>query len=136
MPRIFHPAIHGSTHEDGGNDEIDLANLAGQQIFVPYNGKIADITHADTNKHTLDLQTALSETREIVAIIPWATRISGSGGFYMFPNEGTQEVNSTGDTAKQCFIVIKDGTNRIQYLLSVANDDWDLYCLGYVVEAA
>lgn len=30
--------------------------------------------------------------------------------------------------------VIADGTQRLQYSLVVANDDYDLYCLGYVVE--
>jgi len=105
-----------------------------RQIFVPYNGKIADITHADTNKHTLDLATALSETRKIIEVELATNRIAGTGTFYPYPNEGAtrSEIISPyrGDG-----VVIANATQRLQYSLSAANDDWDLYCLGYVVEA-
>lgn len=104
-----------------------------KQIFVPYNAKIADITHADTNKHMLDLEIALTEARKIIAILPKAARTSGSGGLVVYPNEGTTH---TGDINLYCrgWIVIADGTQRLQYSLLVANDGFDLYCYGYVVE--
>ena len=127
------PLAHKTSHQDGGADEISVAGLAGRQIFVPYNGKIADITHADTSKHTVDLASALSETRKIVAITLFPTRITGTGGFRVYPNEGTSLFNvPTGYPFSD--VVIADGTNRLQYSLSAANDDWDLYCFGYVVE--
>ncbi len=109
-------------------------------IFVPYNGKIADITHADTLKHTVTLANAAGtgaiagETRKIIAVHVWASRIAGTGNFYSYANEGATASNSNVDT-RGFFCTIANATQRFQYALSVANDDFDLYCLGYVVEA-
>ena len=106
------------------------------QIFVPYNGQIADITHADTNKHTLDLAAALSETRKIIEITVVAFRIGGTGYFYVYPNEGVDSTRAcTASGARTEQVIIANGSQRLQYHLSVANDDWDLMCFGYVVEA-
>jgi len=106
-------------------------------IWVAYNGKIADITHADTNKHTLDLAAALSESRKIVAVMVFPLRISGSGNMLIYPNEGTTG-QSTGGTTQYMrgLAILAEGTNRLQYALDTANDDWDLYCFGYIVERA
>jgi len=101
--------------------------------FVPYNAKIADITHADTNKHTLALDTALSETRTIIAIIVSCERIGGAGSLQYYSNEGTTAVKGA-DLWSQATICMAAGTNRLQYALDTANDDFDLYCFGYVVE--
>lgn len=105
----------------------------GRHLFVPYNGKIADITHADTNKHTLDLAAALGETRTIIAVILNVARIAGTGDFRVYPNEGAKflyiEMWNQSD-----FVVIASNSQRLQYNQTVANDDFDLYCLGYVVE--
>jgi len=104
-----------------------------KQIFVPYNGKIADITHADTEKHFLDLAAALSETRKIVSVLVALTRVAGTGNFYIYPNEGDAFIGlSIYRMSEDC--VIADGTQRLQYALTVANDDFDLYCFSYVVE--
>jgi len=104
-----------------------------KHLFVPYNGKIADITHADTNKHTLDLATALAEPRKIIGVFFGVERIAGTGFFGFYPNEGVQaKYLATGGTG--ALIIIADGTNRLQYALTVANDDFDGYCFGYVVE--
>jgi len=135
MPEISEP--HATSHANGGTDEIDLSGLSGQQIWVPYNGKIADITHADTNLHTLALATALSETRTIIAVLVNALRVSGSGLLKAYPGEGSyflvidaQSINYVAN-----LVVIAAGTNRLQYSLSTANDDFDVYCVGYVVAA-
>lgn len=112
-----------------------------KQFFVPYNGKIADITHADTNKHTLILANAAGtgaiagETRKIIAVYIGVTRMAGTGEVFVFPNEGATYLN-LGYLVfyGRGFHVIANGTQRWQYKLSVANDDFDLYCLGYVVE--
>lgn len=106
--------------------------------FVPYNGKIADITHADTNKHTLDLATALVETRKIIAIIVLCVRITGTDNIIVYPNEGVLSVyirTSTGNTNELSFIFLANGSNRLQYSLTTSGDDFDLNCFGYVVEA-
>ena len=104
------------------------------QIFIPFNAKIADITHADTNKHFLDLAAALSENRTIVDIRLLGARISGTGFFYIYPNEGAQK-DFLSSWAQSVDIMIAAKSQRLQYSLSVANDDWDLHCFGYVVEA-
>lgn len=105
-----------------------------RHLFVPYNGKIADITHADTNKHTLDLAAALGETRKIIAVNVFAWRIGGINDIYAYPNEGAT-VSLIGFSYIATVVVIADGTQRLQYSLATANSDWDLYCMGYVVEA-
>lgn len=102
-------------------------------ILVPKNGKIADITHADTNKHFLDLAAALSETRKIIELEISVSKMVGTGNFRFYPNEGARAVIcSSGYNTLRC--IIADGTQRLQYNLTVANDDFDLFCLGYVVE--
>lgn len=134
MTEIGNPSRHKVSHQDGGRDELDLSGLAGQQIWVPYNSKIADITHADTNKHTIDLASPLAETRNIIGVLLYAQRISGSGSINAYPNEGTY-TGYLGSTVIPCLIIISPGTNRLQYALNQSNDDWDLYCIGYIVEA-
>ena len=106
-----------------------------RQICVPFNAKIADITHADTNVHYLDLAVALAETKKIVSVKCGGARIAGTGNMKFFPNEGTYNQNMANSTTFTGDIVIANGTNRLQYSLSVANDDWDFYCYSYVVEA-
>jgi len=112
-----------------------------KQFIVPYNGKIADITHNDIVTHLLTLANAggtgaiAGETRKIITVIVAASRISGTGAMYFYPNEGTNVMASSGYYYDWQIVIIKDGTQRLQYKQSVANDDWDLYCSGYVVEA-
>jgi len=107
---------------------------AKRQIFIPYNGKIADITHADTNKHFLDLETALTETRKIIGIMGCAVRVAGTGDFWVYANEGTTQAVYGTTQYNRGLMVIADGTQRLQYSLTVANDDFDFFCYGYVVE--
>uniref|UniRef100_A0A6H1ZW71 Uncharacterized protein n=1 Tax=viral metagenome TaxID=1070528 RepID=A0A6H1ZW71_9ZZZZ len=128
------PLAHKTSHQDGGTDEISVGGLAGRQIFVPYNAKIADINEADTNKHTLNLETALSETRKIIALIAMTSRVSGSSVFWVYPNEGTTGIDLVATLRYGSTLIIKDATQRLQYSQGFANDDWDLYCFGYVVE--
>ena len=109
-------------------------------LFVPYNGKIADITHADTGKHTLTLANAAGtgaiagERRKIIGAILLGNRQAGTGEFYIYPNEGSSYLHCTWALYGK-LIIIADGTQRVQYSLTVAGDDFDFYCYGYVVEA-
>jgi len=110
------------------------------QDFIPYNGKIADITHADALKHTLTLADATGtgaipgETRKVVAIICCAVLMAGAGTLNSYPNEGAVVLAiSSASTACQ-IVVIADNTQRLQYALTVAGNDFDLYCFGYIVE--
>jgi len=108
---------------------------------VPMNEKIADITHPDTGKHFLNLEPVLHppgipppETRKIISVSVHALRQLGTGDFYAYPNEGSYLVNIVGSSTNKP-VIIKDGSQRLQYYQSVANDDWDLICMGYIVEA-
>lgn len=111
------------------------------QFFVPYNGKIADITHADTVTHLLVLangagtEAIAGETRKIVAVELFSVRIAGTGVIFGYPNEGTFFGGVSYNGTFPSVIVVANGTQRLQYALEVANDDFDLYCIGYVVEA-
>jgi hypothetical protein len=106
----------------------------GLQFHIPYNGKIADIHESDVLHHYLDLATALSETRKIIAIILDGRRMSGTGNLYYYANEGAQ---ATIDylTGRARLVIIKDASYRLEYSQSVSNDDFDLYSMGYIVEA-
>jgi hypothetical protein len=101
-------------------------------VVIGYNAKIADISETDTNKHTLNLATALPEVRNIVAVHIKVTRIAGTGSFSLYPNEGASTISLVTGLDRRC--IIKYGTNRLQYAQTVANDDWDIYCLGYEIE--
>lgn len=105
------------------------------QKWIPYNDKIADITETDTNKHFLDLETALSETRKIIAVVLRSYLQVGTGTISVYPNEGTTRANFSATDMELMPVVIASGTQRLQYAQTVANDDFDVHCMGYVVEA-
>lgn len=105
------------------------------EILVPYNGKIFDISEADTSTHTTtSLKTALSETREIVAVLLRGDRMGGSGNLLVYPNEGSDDCLIAPASYGPYTIVIAAGSDRFQYSLSNANDDFDVHCFGYVVK--
>lgn len=117
---------------------LDGESLANNQVVkqfsVPYNAKIADITHADTSVHYLDLAVALPETRKIIKLTIRASRISGTGELRVYSNEGAA-YQQAGTITTDVTVTIAAGTQRLKYNLTVANDDFDLYCFGYDVEA-
>lgn len=129
------PAAHKTSHQDGGADEITVTGLAGQPVFVPYNTQIADINESDINTHFLDLATALSETRTIIGLLTHANRVSGSGSFNVYPNEGSNILTIGSGSSLDKLVIIASGTNRLKYAQSVANDDWNLLSMGYLVVA-
>lgn len=105
------------------------------EVWVPYNAKIADLQENDTDKHTLDMQSSLSEDRIVVGAIVRAVRISGGGSFLVYPNEGTaRQMNISAGDYSALFVPFAVDTSRLQWANSQANDDWDLYCYGYVVK--
>lgn len=119
---------------------VRTSGRRNNHIFVPFNAKIGDITHADLNKHTLTLANpagtgALTgESRKVIAVFLNVDRMAGAGSFRTYPNEGaTADLLAwSGPTSST---VIANGTQRLQYALTVAGDDFDLYCFGYVVES-
>ena len=103
--------------------------------FVPYNAKIADINESDTDHHVLNLETALSETRKIIAILVNANLITGSGYLLCYPNgHATQSARVQIREYSSMFYVLKDGSQEFEYRQGTANDAFELICFGYVVE--
>lgn len=141
-------AVYGGANAEGNAEVFARQNhvhACTRQFFVPYNAKIADITETDAepNRHTLTLANPAGtgaiagETRKIIAVQLGNERIVGTGFLNFYPNEGTYFVTNYQiyRTGIPIWIVIKDGTQRLQYSLGVANDDWDLFCYSYVVES-
>lgn len=102
-------------------------------VFVPYSAKIADINEADINAHTFDIQTALSETRTVVAAWLSYIRIGGAGELNVYPNSGSTAIGIQW-TEQPSMTAIQAGTQEVKYAQTVANDDFDVYCFGYLVE--
>jgi len=99
--------------------------------FYGYNGRIAtNLTEADTAKHYLDLSAYVP--KNCVAIIVYASRVSGTGGLNVYPHEGTFGLK-IGSGEEFCHLIaIKN--QRLQYSLTVANDVWNIFMFGYFVE--
>lgn len=105
-------------------------SLGGGKVgprFHLFNNKVADITHADTNKHEITLAT-MGLPLNVVAMIIVATRQGGTGGLNVYPNEGVY--NLQGTYTSNC-MVVGIINQRLQYALSVSGDDFDLVCFGY-----
>ena len=99
--------------------------------FVPFNAKVADITHGDVNKHEITLAT-LGLPENVVVLELGVVRVVGTGSFLTFPNEGATDRNLSTETRFGGSIGIIN--QRLQYRLSVINDDFDVYCFGYWLE--
>jgi len=110
-----------------------LADI-GVVKFIPYDQKIADIQENDTTDHYIDL-TAVFPGVEIVAIHICAIRSSGTGYLKVWPAELSNNsiflLKETANT-NAAWVILADGLNRIMWRNSVANDDWDIYCFGYL----
>lgn len=101
--------------------------------IINYNGKIADITHADTSKHTINLTVVLSESRKIMWIELACTRNSGTGYMWSYPNNGSQYRNISSATSSGVTYICGTTINSFIYSLTVSGDDFDLFCFGYAV---
>lgn len=132
---FFEAAVWGTDKYvlGGTGSVIKIARDDKYPIFVPYNGKILDINESDTSDHTADVATPLSETRDILALIVKSPRISGTGHLEWYPNEGADTFQAS--SSYDCHTVaLAAGLNRVKYKQSVANDDFDVYCMGYWCE--
>jgi len=120
--------------DKSGVGSLDKRKLT---IIVPYNELIAsNLTEDDGDKHFLDLAAALSEARKIVSVKLACARVSGTGHLQVYPNEGEKFAElPTWEGYWGAEVDIKDGSQRLQYALATANDVFNLYCVGYVVEA-
>jgi len=105
--------------------------------FYGENKLVADnLTQPNTARHYLDLSAYIP--KNTVAIIVTAVRVSGTGHFFAYPNEGsvgvTLNIRSSPGSSHAYAQVIAIKKQRLQYSLSVANDVFDINLLGYFVE--
>lgn len=108
--------------------------LLGSLLFVNFKtqpgAKIADITHADTDEHTLTTS-ALGLPSNVVAIYCTFTRISGSGTFRPVTAAAGQRM-TVGSGFSALWPI--DDTGVFRYALGAANDDWDIFCHAYITQ--
>lgn len=104
--------------------------------FVPANEKIMDINEDDIAEHICTISDKVPPNT--VAIFIGAQRVSGTGVLKIFSDEGTSAQESV--ALSSCHLVgIKalrirtPAGTHIKYAQSVANDDFDLYMLGYFI---
>lgn len=101
-----------------------------RQRIVPGTGlKIYDITHADTNEHSVALPAGYPANTK--ALVVKANRIAGTGAFTVRSVSGVDgsgwTLNSYGSGT---WLRAADGL--FYYFISVAGDDWDIYAVGYI----
>ena len=96
--------------------------------IVPASGQIYDITHADTNEHSVALPTGYpANTR---AILVRTDRVGGTGSFRMRSVSGAATYITTAPGAHGLWIRASDGL--FWYSLQTASDDWDIFANGYI----
>jgi len=99
--------------------------------FVPMSAKIADINESDTDIHFIAFAD-MGLPANVVQITLTATRVSGTGRLQIYPSNGLINIQlSLNSTETETFHV---DLNHIKYKQTVANDDFDLICLGYVTQ--
>ena len=103
--------------------------------FVRCAQKIADITEADVNKHTITMD-AMGLPMNTIKIQVSMIRIAGTGIMVFYPYNsalGIKPDNSSSvTTLRPREIGIEHG--ELVYNLTVANDDFDIYCTGYATQ--
>jgi len=111
-------------------DKAITAHLrSGQHTgFVPMSAKVADLTHADTNKHQISLA-SMGLPHTAVCLLLGGEKIAGAGNLRAYPAEGAVYIQiSALQTEMHAIGIINE---QLEYSLSNAGDDFDLYCFGY-----
>jgi len=115
---------------------VDKATMAllGSDLLVNFasldGSKLADITHADTNEHTLT-PAALGLPANAIAVYVMCFRQSGTGAFEIATELGGAAF-TTPASDKALWPI--DDTGVFRYSLSVANDDWDVFGFAVVLQ--
>ena len=105
-----------------------ILNSKVQIIRLVADNVLATLTQADTNRHSLDLATALGDGRNITNVYAKSDRTVGTGNLLIWPHGGNLSVGSS----TLAWHTIMD--NALSYSLTIANDSFTLYCLAYTVE--
>ena len=94
--------------------------------------KIAELQEDDTATHIEDISAYIP--KETKAILVRCLRLGGTGILLAYPMSGPTIYTYIGDM-DTCEGAILPITNReIKWKLSIANDQWDVYLLGYFVQ--
>jgi len=99
------------------------------RLVVLDPAKILDLQENDTATHVQDISAFVPP--ETLAILMIPDRISGSGNFLVY-HRSTTVLSSITDTDQLNLVTIKD--QELVWKNSAANDDWDIYLLGYFVQ--
>lgn len=91
--------------------------------------KILDLNENDTVSHTEDLSAILPP--ECLAIIAACHRITGTGSFVTYPRS---HATVTAYIASYDSALIPITNRELKWKNTVANDDWDIFLLGYFVQ--
>lgn len=95
----------------------------------PTSGKIYDITHADTNEHSVSLPTGYPANTKLLIIS--GQRMSGSGNLQLRSTSGVAESRWTVAPDREG-VWPRAADGEFYYKLTAANDDWDIYVLAYI----
>jgi len=97
--------------------------------IIPASGQIYDITHPDVNEHSVGLPVGYpANTR---ALLVMCTRMAGTGVIYLISTSGVISSRWTVSTGL-AGVWVRAADGQFYHSLSVANDDWDLYAIGYI----
>jgi len=105
---------------------MSLKLAARLVVFPAY--KFLDLQENDTVVHIEDISAVVPPG--VVAVLIQPRRISGTGGFRVYPMNSTDYV--TPDVSFINIIPIKD--QELKWSNSTANDDWDVWIYGYFVQ--
>ena len=98
--------------------------------IVPATGKIADLTHADTNEHAMALPAGYPANTKAIYIK--AVRIAGTGNFNMLSVTGGTVAGLISGAGTYLGLWFRSAAGTWLYSLTVANDDWDIYAMGRI----
>jgi len=99
------------------------------RLVVLNPAKILDLQENDLVAHTEDLSPFVPPETLALLIVP--DKVSGTGSFQVYHRSDPTKAHSmTSEVAG--YVTIKD--QELKWKNSVANDDWDIWLLGYFMQ--
>ena len=119
-----------TVNNEGGPNSIEFYRDQVARI-VTGSGKIADITHADTNEHSMALPAGYPANTRAIIIRP--ERVTGTGLFICRQVTGITFGWTIASAIGGVWVRAADGL--FYYNLTVANDDWDIRVIAIITGA-
>lgn len=104
-------------------------NVLATRFIIMDPIKILDLQENDTAAHIEDLSPFVPPGTKAILIVP--ERVTGTGYFMTYPRSHATKVWNT-HAGFSVLEIIKN--QELKWKNSAANDDWDIYLLGYFVE--